>query len=373
MNKLPKDVMSYVLDFVIDPEMKLVDWLIPYESKLLDSKITRDIFRLLENDSKFNTFSRGNQVLSYIPQARNLIKNQKNKIDWEFFAANTEDLEFLENNLEKVKKTHLLKNNNIYKSKILMEFVLNNINDYEYSIISRTKEGFMYLYKNKPEYINWTGGCIIRDKEVLDIIEKNLDKIESVNSLSSNPEAIHIIKNNLDKIDFTDLSCNPNPEVINILSDKIEKIDWEMLQNFNRSAVEITKKYPDRIDWELLCMSKHHEAIELLKNNLDKVDWDIISENQKAYEIIKDNLDKVNWKRLSENPSDEVVDILFKNKDKIDWSNFCANLNPRVIELIKENIDKIDWFTLTLNPNIFEIDIKETLKKKNLFMSSNNF
>ena len=362
MKKLPKDIQSSILDFIIDPKMKLVDWLIPYQSNLLDKKLNKIKQNTLFTVIDYYTFSNAYEVLSYDENAVNFLEKYPEYINWGYLSLNKNAIPILERNTNKLSICRLIHNPKAYESKILVDFIIKKSLRYDCILLSRVKEAVLILLEIAPEKIAWSCVSSIKDPEIINLLKNNFDKIDW-SSLSRNPFAIELLNNNIDKIDWNEIVHNPN--AIEIIRNNIDKIDLDEL-NYNDNGIEILKDYPERINFEELSISRHPIALEILKNNLDKVDWDLISENPNTYEIVKDNLDKINWNLLCENPS--MVNIIKSNPENISWYNLCANPNPEVLEILKNNIDKIDWFMISLNPNIFEVDRNATNLIKNNYL-----
>jgi hypothetical protein len=70
--------------------------------------------------------------------------------------------------------------------------------------------------KNKMDNVDWNNLACNSNPIAIDIIEKNLDKIDNDGweAISSNHGAINIIKKNMDKICLICLAKNTNPEAI---------------------------------------------------------------------------------------------------------------------------------------------------------------
>ena len=178
---------------------------------------------------------------------------------------------------------------------------------------------------------------ISKNPSLINIIEKNLDKIDWY-SLSENSSAIKLLENNIDKIDWYQIALNPN--AISIIEKNLDKIDWSILSK-NENAINLLKSNPHNIDWR--SFSQNENAINLLMENPINIDWEYLSLNSNALLLIND---KINEEQLLNN---EQFQLLNK-KNKIDYFYLTLNTNPRIIEILEKYPDKINWEMLSQNP-----------------------
>ena len=243
------------------------------------------------------------------------------KLDWVFLSANPNAIELLKENQDKIDWEFLSKNTNpnaieLLKSKINEENEMSE-DDYHDS--------------DKSNKINW-------------------------NLLSANPNAIELLRENPDEIVWPNLSDNPNPNAIELLKENPDNIDWNRLSQ-NPNAIELLEAHLYNINWRRLSLNPHPRAIELLKANPKKIDWCFLSKNPNhaAIELLKANKKKIVWGFLSENPNPEAIELLKENQSEINWPNLSENPNPEAIELLRTNPSKIDWVALSANPAAIEL------------------
>jgi len=217
-----------------------------------------------------------------------------------------------------------------------------------------------YMVKPKMKLLDWipeeklNWDFLYLNPNLLNAIyflEKYPDKIERIQSLKNHSDIQHY-----DNIDWYYLSRIRNLHAIHLLEQNLDKINWDVLSG-NSNAIHLLEKYPEKINWEFLSMNPN--AIHLLEKYPDKINWQNLSSNPNAIHLLETVLhcdpDKINWGFLSANSN--AIHILEKNPEKIDWFWLLSNLNA--MHILEKNLMKIDWNRLSLNPSIFEIDIKQ--------------
>jgi hypothetical protein len=243
------------------------------------------------------------------------------KIHNEFLSQNSNAIDFLKDNIQRINFDSLSDNTNPDAIKLLKM----NINN---------------------ENINW-------------------------NKLSKNPAAIEILKENPNKIVWAYLCSNTNLEAIDMLKTKVENEENLSIKTY-RQKNEYSFKY---INW--VNLSKNPAAIEIIKFALNEEEKILKEEGYNAKSYLK-----VSWFSLSANIN--AIEILSNNKDKIDWQELSRNqkaikLIIKKIEEDKEELDKeyyrklppnykIDWDVLSKNPAIF-IPLKQIGRSKSITVS----
>jgi hypothetical protein len=234
---------------------------------------------LIDNFNKLDeTFMSKNNIIK-------LLRENKNKIDWEKLSQNENDyaIEILKENLDKINSFHLSRN---------------------------------------------------ESDKAIELLKENPDKIDWVElSGNSNLNVMELLKENPDKIDWGSLSINDN--AIDLIKEKPDKIDWYHLsQNIN--AIELLKEnYLDEktdIWWSFL--SENASAMEILIDNYFgdqncNICWDRFSrnENPEALDFLKEHQDKINWVELSLNPS------IFQLEKKEEIEEKIENINKVLISI----------------------------------------
>ncbi len=111
---------------------------------------------------------------------------------------------------------------------------------------------------------------------------------------------------------------------------------------------------------------------------MDKICWYNLATNPRAIHLIEQNMDKILCdyiECLSENPNAihllEAYLLEHKLSGRINYLNYrsehkpsepnlnCLSENPNAISLLEQYRNIIDWELLSVNPSIFEIDIKQ--------------
>ncbi len=386
-SELPNDIVGIILDFLIPPIYKLLDWIdykhlkffICYNPKSIDilqtyPEIIKEIHGLSINPKSYILFKPLYDHKQILLSFLNKIQHMDTLYKIGIFIS------YLQH--------HKLDKYPIFKC-IVIEFnkimLYENINDiqffmgiiskyigYIYDIIYDIQSdlnrniscytdslSFLEKYQN---HLNWKG--ISRNPVAIPLLEKNPDKI-NWDSLSLNSNAIHILEANPDKINWELLSHNINGiELIKKYKPNNILLNWIALSDYCKDIIFL-KENLDYVDW--LSLSGNKYIIPLLKENLNNIDWRILSLNPNAISLLEENYDKINWSYLSSNPN--AIDLLKKTPDKIDWTYLSSN--PNAISLLKENIEKIDWYKLSTNPNAIHL-LKANPDKIDWYAFTNN-
>jgi len=277
------------------------------------------------------------------------------KLNWSGLSSNPNPIaiHILSQNLEKIDNFSLTINRNIKEfpnKKYLNKIIMNDIYGTLMDNLSLYSNDIAFLEAN-IEKINW--GNLSKNPNAIELLKKYPTKIDWI-YLSHNPNAMELIKMNLEKISWYNLSQNPN--AIEILRANPKRIHWRCLSG-NPNAIEILKEYSDMIDW--ISLSSNSNAIELLGNNPTKIKWSLMCNIHKkeAIELIKNNLNKkyykyLDWSALSSNPF--AIELLKENPEMIDWWNLSSN--PSIFQYnyqeMKENKQDFtnEIIEIALNP-----------------------
>lgn len=277
------------------------------------------------------------------------------KLNWSGLSSNPNPIaiHILSQNLEKIDNFSLTINRNIKEfpnKKYLNKIIMNDIYGTLMDNLSLYSNDIAFLEAN-IEKINW--GNLSKNPNAIELLKKYPTKIDWI-YLSHNPNAMELIEMNLEKISWYNLSQNPN--AIEILRANPKRIHWRCLSG-NPNAIEILKEYSDMIDW--ISLSSNSNAIELLGNNPTKIKWSLMCNIHKkeAIELIKNNLNKkyykyLDWSALSSNPF--AIELLKENPEMIDWWNLSSN--PSIFQYnyqeMKENKQDFtnEIIEIALNP-----------------------
>lgn len=102
------------------------------------------------------------------------------------------------------------------------------------------------LLKENIHEIYWT--YLSANPAAIEILTENQDKI-IFRTLAANPNAISLIKKYMNKIDIIYLCYNTNLEILDIVEKQLDKlINWAPLSK-NPSAIKILQKNQDKINW----------------------------------------------------------------------------------------------------------------------------
>ena len=283
------------------------------------------------------------------------------KLNWESLSKNRNPncIDFLRENIDKIKWDYISAN------PIAIELLEENYENIDWNWLSENPnpkaiELLKIKLKEDPDYIDWERLSVNPNAvKILKEYPKNIDW--DVLTLNPSSEAIEILRTNPSKIDWWELSANPSDEAIKILKENPDNIEWEVLSaNPSDEAIKLLKENPDNIDWDELSRNPNPKAIKLLIANPEEINCSLLclNTNPKAIEILKENLGNlqcaknIDWYWLSGNSNPKAIEILKANPKKIDWDMLSGN--PNAIELLKDNPKKINWEKLCENPSIFE-------------------
>jgi hypothetical protein len=324
-------------------------------------------------------------ALSGNPEAIDILDANRDKIEWAYFAGNTNPkvIQIIKENQIDIASRGYMRDANIYwytmskntsteaidfltlpenYNKIFWDFLSANTNPKAIALLTK-KEGeendlddaeFNRLKTN--EKISWAN--LSRNPKAISLL-KNKWEDEKV-LLRSDIEQYNILKKKKYIIHWNILSENPN--AIDLLREKIAeenklpKKDYDRLENI------------EKIDWAIL--SANQKAIQILEENPGKINWNVLSANQNAIELLEAELleaklkkypnnHKINWYQLSGNPKaikllqNELKEKPNDYENNIVWEQ--VSQNPEAIKILDVNKDKIVWPALSKNPNAGKI------------------
>jgi len=323
--KIPRDIVSEIYSFVLQPPMKLKSW-VPLD-------VIEHIYELSQNPSPgamsiIESFIEANGVdyywwvLSSNPSAIHILEKYPEMIDWEELSSNEGAL-------------HLLQRRS----------------------------------KQRKSGLDWwrlsanPGVVPILERELLESREKGVKSRVKL-SIAKNPNALHLFDNFpltsfLLTSKFMEYAFkNPNPAIVPMIQNYIKKNyihltadEWANLSS-NPATIPILKRYPEKIDWKYLSRNPSPEATKMLRENYEE------SERQGIRS-------KVNWWEVSEVPTPEALALRKEFTDKIGNDFYLMDplfSNPAAIHLIEKYITTggyVDYYENTLlakNENIFEVD-----------------
>ena len=233
---------------------------------------------------------------------------------------------------------------------------------YEYLCANEDAVDFLE-YPENFKHLDWKR--LFCNKNAVRLMERCPYRILYTN-ISSRWNAMHIIDQYFNEINWIILSRSQDPKAIQLLEKNVDKIDWNFLSS-NESAIHILEQNVDKIVWTVL--SRNRNAIQLLEQNMDKISWWLLSGNENAVHLLTKNMDKIDWSYLSKNKN--AIQLLESNMNKIDWFNLSKNENA--IHLLEQHTDRINWYNLSSNKNaihlleqnIDKVDINELYDNTN--------
>jgi hypothetical protein len=331
---LPTDIKNIISDYT--EEYKFVEY----------NGIT-DIIELRKNKIYIIDLD----FLSLNPDALFILEENQEFIDWEFLCENNNAFHLINQNLDKLTpecwESTLLNNSSIHSIRLIKQN-LDILDKNSWSCLSQNKSAFNMMVKKHFSKIDWKSLSINVNPKAINLLEKNLDKINWM-ELSINHKALRILEKHQDKICWSHLSLNHG--AINLLKNNLDKIDWRMLSmNKCPGAIELLKQNPYRINWEKLISnpfaielieSKFNDDINFNDNSLSKEAWENLSKNShpNAIKLLNRHFEKINWKNLSDNPN--AIPLLAMNICEINKVGFIKN--PNVLPIIYANLDKLLW------------------------------
>lgn len=270
-------------------------------------------------------------------------QNALNWEDWCNLSAYSEDVDFLEQNIENISMSTLCLNPHAIR---ILEKYPEKLN---YVCLLQNPKAIHLLETNFIE--NLCKYNVFKLSAFLDSCYKN----ENATKIAEKILEIHLTTKKLNSFYISEVSLNPY--LIPFLEKHPELINWNNLC-LNPNAIHLLESNINKINWNML--SRNPNAIPLIEKHLDiaidKLNWTFLSREPNAVHLLEQHLDKVCWMTLCENP--KAVYIIKKHFDKIDKRhllNFSFNHNEEVIDLLKENIHHVDLRCLGKNPNVLKI------------------
>jgi hypothetical protein len=282
------------------------------------------------------------------------------KIDWSYLSANPGAIELLRDQIQLQKNGQSL--TKIYWGLLAMnpnpeaiELLKENKEKIDWSVLSKNSNAIellrdqIQLEENEPESrqnIDWQRLASNPDPDAIDFVEQRLNSgkltlgdIDFYLMINPSDKAFDLHKRIIEK--------NPNPKQKLI---KLINLARKSSNNPNNNAIDFLeqtqKENPKEriIRWRDLSKNPCDSAIRLLtervqfeRNNEgdDEIDWSSLSRNPNAIDLLKEQFEyektnnnnpkKIHWPEFSENPNREVIDILEENKDKIRWKELSTN------------------------------------------------
>jgi hypothetical protein len=255
----------------------------PLAIKLLGERILEEERLIKEDKKKFDELFFLEKIdwkkLSSNPNAIELLKANKEKIEWSYFIKNKNiDVKLLEELIVKQKNGEKLKKNEeieIYHlwtipkaTRIVLKYYNKEIN-YGFLSDNTSFKAIELLTKQAIDDKK------IRDYSVALYNQLPISKKIHWPSLSSNPKAIQLLtakameeKEMLNKKPYEFKLLQPN-----------DKINWKKL-SANPKAIKLLEMYPENIDLSGLCQNPN--AVKLIRKNIklfSQNDWEILSAN----------------------------------------------------------------------------------------------
>lgn len=226
--------------------------------------------------------------------------------------------------------------------------------------------GAVHLLEKNPDKINWYQ--LSSNYNAIHIIEKNMPKI-NWKQLSTNKNAVHILLQHMDKIDWDYLSSNTNPIAMDLLTKNLHRINCWLMVSQNPSAINILLENSDQIWWDGFAINPHDTAVNMVldENQNKTLWWDSpatdprdVPEGMKLEEYeaplrgnIHLHIGHHTFNR-SKNINSKILQYLItKHPDKIEYTPLSANPNPLAIKHLAENPAKINWEIFLTNPSMF--------------------
>jgi len=233
------------------------------------------------------------------PLVIDYLKNNPEKINWNFLSSNPNAIKLLRENEEKINWSNLSMNNCAFK---LLNENQDKIDWCNICYNDNPKVISEIIAKNLDKNISWFILSKNPNDIAVDIIlrPENINKIDyEFLSLNSNDKVFDLIKNNLDKIDFDFLITNPNPKIIEIFKTNENKISgYHLLMNTNKYIKNYFfknfKNFKKDIDRYSLINSIiietddtdyiYHNWLNLYNSNMYKIDFGKMKKNFENFE-----------------------------------------------------------------------------------------
>lgn len=289
----------------------------------------------------------------------------------------------LKNLCENPCSINILKNNEHYKvvfeDEIYLTYLSRNPNAMD--IVSKK----IHLFKNHGNHIIWLILC--RNPNGVDIVKNYLYKLNRAcwDALCENPNAKSLLLSHYKKINFKMLCWNKNKEILDIVEKNID-FDDEVMIHFlclNSSAMYIIKNKielfinkfntnttskPSIYLWDSLCYNDNlHEILDIpevhnkIKNST--VLHLFMRNNQHALKYFKDYVEKDDFMYICENKY--LIEYIEENFNKYDDDND----NEDSIEygedyIYKNEFEQDKYANLSLNPSIFTYNYELMINSK---------
>jgi hypothetical protein len=202
----------------------------------------------------------------------------KNKIKFfgrngmQVLSANPSAIEILKKNLGKLEIQGLCRNPNAYDILVKDRDLEGTLKYFSYELCQNKNPKIFKLFADNFERFDtkrvWSR--IVYNPLAIDIIEKNLDKLDkwAWTALAQMPEAIGIIEKNMDKINFDYLARNPAAK--HIIEKNMDKIDFNFL-SYNSAALPILEKNINKINWHnFIYYNTNPKKVYLIEQNIKK-------------------------------------------------------------------------------------------------------
>jgi len=205
---------------------------------------------------------------------------------------------------------HFRANKEYYLERLRCDYLASNSVAFELFMEKVNKRQCQeYIPSMFGEYIEWIWMYLAKntDPKAIKYIAKNIKKIKQIKNanlksffweiLSKNPSAIELLNRKSKYINWNALLANKN--AMELIRNNMDKItDWTMLSsNTNDEAIEMLKQEPSKINWQLLASNENPKAVEMLENECKRdpnkcMDMRLLYElykNPNAMNLIKDN------------------------------------------------------------------------------------
>lgn len=271
---------------------------------------------------------------------------------WNILCENKNSYNILKNNIDKINWETLCKNITHEK----LQLVDNNLN-----IIDSKYLNYLCIFNSNILYYMCKNNFYIKNNILVEY--KNLLTKQCWNLLCLNTEYISFLKNNLNDINWYNLcKCIPKSEEhINFLNININKLTYECFEISDNSLYNFLCKNGNTYDHlkfieknihkfdnkclKLLCYNEN--TIHIIEENFDTLDLDkvcinILCEKSSCLNILEKISFQGNyWEILSTNKNSIV--ILENNLDKICWFKLCSNIHTQEqLIFLEKYLDKLD-------------------------------
>lgn len=316
--------------------------------------------------------------LSKNENAKNLLEQNPDKINWEKLSENTSPFatHLLEKHPEKINWYVLSRNPSTHAIHMLRQEI-NRINNRTY--VEKLVESCVETHMKLMDFFMGT----------YNYEEFVYTKIDWYH-LSANPGAMELLEEEYNRdprnhrIDPDGLTRNPkmNAWAMNLLEETYTKkeimLSW-LSGNPSPFAKQLLEKYPEKINWHELSKNSSPWAIQLLEQqplHSDKIDWYNLSLNTSPFairlleEMYKKNPQKISWYSLSQNTQaihileQSILEQKYGNgNDTIGW--IALSSNTKAIHILEQHPDKIHYKVISRNPAIFTYDYEQMKQTKN--------